>query len=424
MLCRYSVSFVTIVGGLILAVWCPALYSQKNWPEFRGPKGDGQAVDAKLPGEIGDDKNIVWKTPIHGKGWSSPVIWDGQIWLTTATKDGKTMSALCVDLESGKVLRDLVLHRNKEPAFCHPTNSFASPTPAIEKGRVYLHFGSYGTTCLDTKTGKQIWQRTDLECDHHRGPASSPILFDDKLIVAFDGFDVQYVVALNKENGKTIWKTERTIDYGTNNGDLMKAYGTGKVIKVDDKNLLVYPTAIATEAYDVKTGDKIWTVYHGGMNASARPLLAENGLLIWTNGMGRMVAVKPNGKGDITKSHVSWSTRQGVAKKSSQLVIGNRLYMVNDMGIASCLDIENGDRIWQQRLKGNFSSSPIFDGEKIFVFSEGGDVHVFKPGDEFERVSQSKLGDGFKASPAVSGNRMIVRSFSHLYCIGDATKPK
>lgn len=408
--------------GLCFAAFSVLLFvsnslAQENWPEFRGPTGDGHATGAKLPIDVGNPKNIKWKTPIHGKGWSSPVIWGDQVWLTTATKDGKTMSAICVDLKTGKVLRDQVIHRNESPAFCHPTNSYASPTPAIEEGRVYLHFGSYGTTCLDTKTGEKIWQRTDLKCDHHRGPASSPILFDDKLIVAFDGFDLQYVVALDKETGKTIWKTDREIDYGTNNGDLMKAYGTGAVFKVDGQQILIYPSAVATIAYDVKNGKPIWTVYHGGMNASARPVMADNGLAIWTNGMGRMVAVKPQGTGNITKSNTAWSITRGAAKKSSPLVIGKRLYTVSDKGVLSCLDTENGNRIWQERLNGNFSASPLYDGENIFAFSEGGDVHIFKPGDKFVRLGKAKLGDGYKASPAVSGNRMILRSFSHLYCV-------
>ncbi len=395
---------------------CP-LIAQENWPEFRGPSGNGQALGSKLPIEISESEHVDWKTPIHGKGWSSPVVWDDQVWLTTATIDGKQMSVICVDLETGKVLRDQVIHQNASPAFCHPTNSYASPTPAIEEGRVYLHFGSYGTTCLDIRTGKTIWQRTDLKCDHFRGPASSPILYENMLIVAFDGFDLQYVVALDKETGKTIWKTDREIDYGTDNGDLKKAYGTGSVFQVNGKPMLVYPSAMATIAYDVKTGEPIWTVYHDGMNASARPVIAENGLVIWTNGMGKMVAVKPTGTGDITESHLVWSLRQGVAKRPSQLVIGNRLYMISDKGIASCIDVENGNPIWQVRIGGEFAASPIFDGEKIFVFSESGDIHIFKPGDQFLRLGRSQLGDGFKASPAVVGNRMILRSFSHLYCI-------
>lgn len=393
------------------------LAGQENWPEFRGPTADGHADGGVLPLQVDKKANLKWKTAIHGKGWSSPVVWGNQVWLTTATEDGKRMSAICVDLDSGEIIRDQVIHQNESPAFCHPTNSYASPTPAIEEGRVYLHFGSYGTTCLDTKTGETIWQRTDLECDHFRGPGSSPILYDDKLFVAFDGFDVQYVVALDKHTGETAWRTSRDIDYGTNNGDLMKAYGTGRVFEVEGRPILVYPSAVATIAYDVKTGKQIWKVYHDGMNASARPLMTSKGLVILTNGMGKMVAVNPSGKGDITETHTVWMISKGVTRKPSQLIIDDRLFMFNDKGIASAVDVATGDIVWQERIGGAFSSSPIYDGEKIFAFSESGDIHVFRPSGEFVPLAKMKLGKGFKASPAVVRGKMILRSFSDLYCI-------
>jgi outer membrane protein assembly factor BamB len=403
-----------LVAVLLLA---HTINAQDNWPEYRGPTGDGQAVGAKLPAEISEEKNVKWKTLIHGKGWSSPVVWGDQIWLTTATEDGKTMSAICVDLESGKIIRDQIIHENETPEFCHPTNSYASPTPVIEEGRVYLHFGSYGTTCLDTQTGKTVWQRTDLKCDHFRGPASSPILFENLLIVAFDGFDVQYVVALDKSTGETVWKTDREIEYGSDNGDLKKAYCTGAIFEVDGEPLLVYPSASATIAYRPRTGQPVWTVYYEGMNASARPVRTKTGHVILTNGMGRMVAVNPVGSGDLTQTNIAWTSTKSVAKKSSQLVIDDRLYMVSDSGVVSCIDPETGDPVWQERIMGAFAASPIYDGEKVFALSEEGVIYVFQPGDEFKLLGKSKLGDGFKASPAVVGDQLILRSFSHLYCV-------
>jgi len=395
----------------------------ENWPEFRGPTGDGLAIGTEIPLKIDEQSRVKWKTKIHGKGWSSPVIWGEQVWLTTATPDGTRMSVICVDINSGEIVRDIVVHENKDPAFCHSTNSYASPTPAIEDSRVYLHFGSYGTTCLDTKTGKQIWQRKDLECDHFRGPASSPILHENMLIVAYDGFDQQYVVAFNKENGETIWKRNREIKYDKDNGDWKKAYCTGAIFDIDGKKLLVYPSASATIAYEVETGKPAWTVYHDGMNASARPIMTNNGLLVLTNGMGKMVAVDPKfepgseGSEDISKTNIKWRADKAIARKSSQLAIDKRVYMISDKGIASCLDQDTGEAVWQERIGGKFAASPIFDGEKIMVLSEDGTIHFFKPSDQFESLGKSKLGDGFMASPAFSGKRMILRSKSHLYCI-------
>ena len=322
---------LAIAFCFLLSTFC---LGQQNWPEFRGPTADGHASETKLPTKF-DDSTLQWELPVHGKGWSSPVIWDGQVWLTTATKDGKQMSVIGVDLESGKQLHDFVVFENEEPAFCHPTNSYASSTPAIEDGRLYVHFGSYGTACVDTKTAKVLWQRRDLPCDHFRGPASSPIIYKNLMIVAFDGFDHQYVVALDKATGDTVWKKERDINYGTDNGDLMKAYGTGAIFEVDGKPLLIYPSAIATIAYDPMSGDQKWIVYHKGMNVSARPLLTGGGLIIITNGMGQMVAVKPKGKGDITKSNVAWQSSKAIPKKSSALIVDDRMYMNEDKGIIS-----------------------------------------------------------------------------------------
>ena len=388
-----------------------------NWPEFRGPDGDGIANGADLPEEFSDDSLVNWKTPIWGKGWSSPVIWGNQIWLTTATEDGKRMSAICVDLESGKIAFERLIHEVSKPAFCHATNSYASPTPVIEDGRVYVHFGSYGTTCLDTQTGNEIWKRVDLPCDHFRGPASSPILFEDLLIVALDGFDKQYVVALDKMTGKTVWKRDRDIKYGTDNGDYKKAYGTGGVFEVKGVPLLVYPSAVATIAYQPKDGLPVWTLYHGGMNVSARPRLTKEGLLIISNGMGKMVAVDPKGKGDITSSNIKWSSTKAVVKKPTPLIINNHLFMVSDKGIASCIKTSDGEVVWRERIGGTFSSSPLFNGNAIFAFSDEGEIIVFKAKEEFELVSRAKFADGFRATPAISGNRLILRSLTDLYCV-------
>ncbi|MFK8111358.1 MAG: PQQ-binding-like beta-propeller repeat protein [Rubripirellula sp.] len=388
--------------------------AESNWPEFRGPTGDGH-TDADLPAKI-DEGVVRWKTPIHGKGWSSPVVWGDKIWLTTATEDGKQMSVICVDRRSGKLLHDKVLIENEEPAFCHAMNSYATPTPVVEEGRVYIHFGSYLTACLDTNTADVIWQRQDLECDHFRGPASSPILHNGKLYVAYDGFDVQYVVALDKTSGKTLWKRDREIDYGTDNGDRMKAYCTAEVIEVAGKEQLVYPSASATIVYDPENGKSLWTVYHDGMNASARPLFSQ-GLVFITNGSGGMVAVRADGKGDVTGSHIAWSDKRGVPKKSSPIIVDGLLYTNSDDGIISCREPATGDVIWQKRVGGEFAASPIFSGKHIYMFSIEGTILILKPGPEFDLVSESNLGDGFMASPAVVNNDLILRSKSHLYCI-------
>src|SRR6185437_6164998 len=221
-------------------------------------------------------------------------------------------------------------------------NSFASPTPAIEEGRIYVHFGTYGTACLDTANGKTLWERRDLHCDHFRGAASSPILYGDLLFLTFDGADAQYVVALNKKSGETMWRKDRAIDYKTTNGDAKKAFGTPSVRVVDGKPQLISPATMATLAFDPKTGAELWKVYHGGMNVTAPPLAGQDKLFLCTGDGGlRLLAVRPDGRGDVTKTHIEWKVSAGkanVPSRSSPILVDDRLYMVSEGGIVSCLE--------------------------------------------------------------------------------------
>ncbi len=389
----------------------------ENWPEFRGPSGDGSSDATGLPSEWSESKNVTWKTAIHGRGWSSPVVWGDQIWFGTATEDGTEMFAICVDKNSGKIVHDIKLVHNDEPQFCHSLNSYASPTPIIEEGRVYVHFGSYGTACLDTKTAKTIWERRDLPCNHWRGPGSSPILFDGMLIVHYDGYDYQYIVALDKTTGKTIWKKDRDIDFGTDNGDFMKAYCTPIVIEVDGRQQLISPAAKATIAYDPANGDEIWRLRYREHSATARPLFGQ-GLLFINTGFGKaqLYAVSPDGKGDVTETHVKWIVKKSVPSMPSQLLIDGLVYMIHD-GVATCLEAKTGEMVWQQRVAGKYSASPIFADGKIYFFSREGKTTVIRPGREYDEVAVNQLDAGFMASPAVTGKSLILRTETHLYRI-------
>ena len=418
------------VGALLLCLSTMTLADDANWNQFRGPHGDGSSTEKDLPVTFGEgSKEIVWKTPIPGRAWSSPVVWGKQIWLTNAPDiQGNTkervklekpisLSAVCVDLETGKVIHDRKLFEVSELQITHPTNTFASPTPFIEDGRVYIHFGSYGTACLDTKTGEKIWERRDLECDHWRGPGSSPVVHGDLLYLTFDGYDVQYIAALDKKTGKTVWKKDRGIDFHTTDGDAKKGYSTPLIIEAGGRELLVSPFAYATIAYDPKNGDPIWTVFHGGMNAAGRPLFG-NGLVYINSadGPNALVAVNPEGNGDISKNIV-WKTAKQVPKRSSQILVGDTLFMMNDGGVASCLDAKTGTEIWSKRLAGTFWSSPLLANGLIYCSSQEGDVMVFKAAREFELVAENKFDDGMTASPAVAGKSLIMRTKSHLYRI-------
>jgi outer membrane protein assembly factor BamB len=415
-----SGSMKYLLTAAILIALSDLAMAQSVWPEFRGPGGEGRADEADLPVAI-DESVVRWRTAIHGKAWSSPVVWGDQIWLTTATEDGKQMSVVGVDRKTGKVLFDKVLIENESPAFCIPSNSYASPTPAIHEGRLYVHFGSYLTACIDTSNAEVLWQRRDLACDHHRGPASSPILHEGKLYVAYDGFDVQYVVALDCKTGQTVWKRDREINYGTDDGDQKKAYGTGQIIEVDGVKQLVYPSAVATIAYNPDDGETLWTVYHKGMNASARPLYRD-GLLFITNGSGTMIAVRPEGRGDLTANGIVWSEFKSIAKKASFLWVEGLIYMNSDDGVISCRDASTGKILWQQRAAGNFSASPVYAKGRLYFFGEEGEIFTVAAGPKYERLAKTQLGDGFMASPAIVDNELILRSKTELFMIANPPK--
>jgi len=291
------------------------LFAAENWPEFRGPTGDGHSSAAGLPVTFGEGDHVRWKTPVHGKGWSSPVIWGAQVWLTTATEDGTELSVMCVDQASGKVLRDDVLFRVAAPQFCHKFNSYASPTPVIEEGRIYVTFGSPGTACLDTKTGQKIWERTDFVCNHYRGAGSSPIVWEDLLIMNFDGSDHQFVVALDKKTGKTVWETKRSVDYqdldkdGTvkNEGDYRKGFATPHVYLQGGRPILLSSGAKAHYAYDPRTGRELWRIDElESHSAATRPVVGHD-LAYIPAGFGKagLLAIKLGASGVLPPESVA-----------------------------------------------------------------------------------------------------------------------
>jgi len=396
---------------------CPWLHADDNWPEFRGPHGRGDAGDVDLPVDFANERKLVWKVDDpHGRGWSSPVIWGDQLWITTATLDGTKQYAVCYDKNSGEVIHDLLVFENVDPQEAHITNSYASCSPAIEEGRIYVHFGSFGTACIDTASGKKLWERRDFPCDHHRGPASSPVIDDENLYVPFDGFDLQYVVALNKKTGDTVWKKDRNIDYGTGDGDRKKAYSTGTLITHEGVRQLILPSAVETITYDPETGAELWRVRHGWMNAAIRPIY-EHGLVYIFAGDGpnKMVAVDPGGRGDLT-SDIRLRLSKGVPMKPSPIMLGERLYMIEDQGVASCVNALTGETIWQKRIGQNYRASMIHAGGHIYILSDEGLVTVFAAKDEYEEIAQHTFPAGFQASPAASGKKLYLRSMESLYC--------
>ena len=412
------------------------------WNQFRGPNGDGKSLAKNLPVEFSETKNVRWKTPIHSKGWSSPVVWGNQIWLTTGREDGSELFAICVDLESGEIIHDIKVFDVADPQKEYGGhNSHTTPTPVVEDGRVYVHFGTYGTACLDTKSGKKLWERRDLNCDHRVRPASSPIIDGDSLFLHFDGVDAQFVVALDKETGKTLWVRNREVESdfaatlragGVTDVDKVmkekpndhrKSYATPTIIEYQGHRQLISPAAEVTFSYDPKTGEELWRVRHEGWgwNAACRPIF-EHGLVYFTTGFSKhLLAVRPSGTGDVTETHVAWSARRSTPSIPSSLIVDDLLFMVSDQGFASCLEAKTGREVWRERLgaRGNHWPSPLYANGKIYFSGEKGIVSVIAAERDFKLLAENRFEAGFIASPAIAGDAIILRSLTHLYCVAE-----
>jgi outer membrane protein assembly factor BamB len=416
-----------IVATALVSLLGSSARLNAQWPQFRGPDGLGTSSATRLPLNWGEGKNVRWKTAIHGRAWSSPVVLGNQIWVTTATEDGRDLFAVALDRESGKVLYDLKLFHVPQPQYAHPFNSYASPTPVIEPGRLYVTFGSPGTAAIDTRTAKVLWERRDLECNHYRGAGSSPILFGNLLIMHFDGSDRQYLVALDKNTGKTVWHTERSIDFkdlGPDGkpqaeGDYRKAFSTPHIVTVGGEPVMVSIGSKATYGYDPRTGKELWRIEERTNHSGSTRPVAGHGLVFYPSGFasGHLLAVRPDGRGDVTETHVVWRVTKGVPSKPSVLLVGDLIFMINDGGIVTCLEAKTGQEVWKGRLNGAYSASPIAVGGRIYVFSEEGRATVLEAGREFKVLAENQLDDGFMASPAVDGNALILRTRTYVYRI-------
>lgn len=402
--------------------------AEDNWPQFRGPTGQGLSDAIGLPLTWSDTENVRWKTAIHGKGWSSPVIWGNQVWLTTATEEGHELYVIAVERESGRLVHDLKLFQVESPQYADRFNSYGSPTPVVEAGRVYVSFGSAGTACLDTQTGRVVWQRRDLPCNHWRGAGSSPTVWGNLLILHFDGADYQYVVALDKRDGHTVWKTDRSVDFRdltpegkpVRDGDFRKAFSSPLVVMHDGVPLLISAGSKATYGYEPATGRELWRVeepkHHSG---TVRPVVGH-GMVFTATGLakGELWAVKLGGRGVVTDTHVAWKVTTHVPNRPSPVLVGDLLFMVHqDSGVVSCLEAKTGKLVWRERLPGigNHSASPVHAEGRLYFFNENGHCPVIADGREFKVLAENKLPAGVMASPAIAGKALFVRTKTHLY---------
>jgi outer membrane protein assembly factor BamB len=357
---------------------------------------------------------------------------DGQVWLTTATEDGHEFFVLALDADTGDVLHHKKLFHCKKPEpLGNAVNSYATPSPAIERGRVYVHFGSYGTACLDTATGAVLWKRDDLPCRHYRGPASSVVLFENLVILTFDGADLQYVAALDKATGDTVWKTERDVEWNDQHvtgpnagpileGDHRKAHSTPLIITAQDgRPQMLSGGAKAAFSYNPRDGSELWRIEFDDFSIAPRPLY-EDGIAYLVTGITHpeLWAIRTAGRGNLTfTDHVLWRLKSRVAKTASPLLIDGLIYMVSDDGVVNCIDAANGEPVRQERIGGRFAASPIYGDGRIYFCDQDGETTIVRPGRAFEVLAKNTLDDGCLASPAVDGKALLLRTKSHLYRI-------
>ncbi|MCU0361780.1 MAG: PQQ-binding-like beta-propeller repeat protein [Bacteroidales bacterium] len=376
-----------------------------------------------------DESSSAWKTELRGKGYSSPVVYDNQVWLTSASADGKELYAICVDYQTGKLIHDIKVFTPETPIGKHSINTYASPTPCIEKGFVYVHFGSLGTACIRTGDGTVVWTRTDLKCKHVQGPGSSPILYKNLLILHYEGTDVRFITALDKKTGQEVWRTERPEEpYKALPNIGTKAYVTPLIIKVKGKDQMISNGSAACFAYDPNTGTEIWRVIRGAESTVPMPFY-EDGIVYFycgfmvdaeSSNFTEMIAVNPDGKGDITATNVLWRKRdnQTQTQMLSPVIKGGLIYTINTRNEMQCIDAKSGAVVWQERQRSNFNSSPVWAGGNIWFGSVKGDVIAVRAGRVYEPLAQFTMESGIWATPAFLRNSVIVRTENFLYRFG------
>lgn len=393
--------------GVWLGWWVSVGWA-RDWPEFRGPTQQGHADEPALPLTWSETENIVWKTELPGLGWSSPAIVGRQIWLTTALDEGRSLRALCVDRHTGKLLHDLEVFAKEQPGPIHKKNSHASPTPLIEGDRVYVHYGRHGTACLTT-TGEVVW-KTELEYDHRHGPASSPVIFEDLLIINCDGSDRQFTVGLDKRTGQEVWRSTRQ-------GRM--AYSTPLLVTWNGQTQVVCSCGEWAVAYEPASGRELWRFrYPGGYSNVPRPVAAF-GLTFVSSGYDTptFYALKLDLRGDITETGAVWKLSKGAPRNVSPLIVGDELYLMSDNGIATCLDARTGQVHWQERVGGDFSASPIYASGRIYFLNETGKTTVLAPGKTYQVLAENELPGRTLASLAPVDGAIYLRTDTALYRI-------
>jgi len=410
------------------------------WPEWRGANGTGVAAGTGYPLTWSETKNVAWKTPLPGRGWSSPVVAGGRVWMTTAfevpcspeeakerlkqnTSDQPLtlmsevrLHAQCVEAATGKLLHDVEILKVKDPQWVHQQNSYASPTPVLADGKLYAHFGTFGTACVDTATGSVLWRNQDIQLMHENGPGSSPVVWRDKVIFHADGSDTQRIVALDAATGRLAWETKRSGALHEN-PQLQKSYGTPILLERDGQTVLFSNGADWIYGYDPATGRELWRKAYGelGFSLSARPVESQ-GLVVFSTGFMKpsLQAVKCGATGE---PELVWTANKNVPTIPSPLALGDEIFFLADQSMASCVDARTGEERYRERLGGNFNASPLAADGRIYASSREGVTHVLAAGPEFKKLAENSLDGQQWATMAAVDGAFFIRTDTALYRI-------
>lgn len=432
--------FVTLTVLLSITSLSPAA---DRWPAWRGPTGQGHSDATGLPVSWSQTENVAWKVKIPGKGWSSPVVENGQVWVTTAIdrpaskEDAErrrktstnsqpltisasvSLRAVGVDLRTGELLRDVEVLTEKNPQMIHVENSYATPTPIIENGRLYCYYGPSGIACLDTRSGKVLWSNRSLRVEHENGPGSSPVLWNNVLIVHCDGIDKQYIVAIDKNTGKVAWKTPRSGEL-RENPQMRKSYATSLVTSVNGTTQILSPAADWMYGYDPKDGRELWKLNYGelGFSNAARPVVGHGLIYVCTGYMrSQLLAIRVDDRAGEPVPTVVWRGKKQIPNVASPLVIGEEIYLASDSGIASCLDARTGKNHWTARIGKKIWASPLHADGRIYFFNRDATTTVIAAGKSFKKLSVNQLeGEQIATAAAVDG-ALILRTDHAMYCI-------
>ncbi len=410
----FRVSFMIIVPVAVSAV-----ARADSWPQFRGPAAQGISHAAALPVRWSDEENVRWSREIPGLGWSSPAVEQGKVYLTSALSGSDeeekiSLRAVCLDAATGEILwdREVFAPDAENSPNIHSKNSHASPSPIVKGDRVYVHFGHHGTACLNTD-GQIIWRTNEIQYRPVHGSGGSPVLVDGNLIFSTDGAKTQTVNALDAATGRILWRTERATE-----AVKKFSFATPLVIEVDGEKQVISQGSDAVCAIDPETGDEIWRVRYTGYSVVPRPVYGH-GLLFVATGYDspELIAIRPDGRGDVTETHVAWRIKKGAPHTPSPLLVGDELYIVSDRGVATCLDAVTGEEYWKERIGGNFSASPLYADGKIYFQSEDGEATVIGAGREYREIARNKLEGRAFASYAVSDGALFIRTEKRLFRI-------